>query len=67
MPDCTDWITEIDGERPTTDICEQTLQKAETPNTGVFDYGRYYWAMLFVSVLIAAIRARTLRKRSENR
>lgn len=67
MPDCTDWITEIDGERPTTDICEQTLQKAETPNTGVFDYRRCYWAMLFVSVLIAVIGVRALRKRSGNR
>ena len=67
MPDCTDWITEIDGERPTTDICEQTLQKAETPNTGVFDYGLCYWSMLFVPVLISVIGARMLRKRSEKR
>ena len=66
MPDYEDWIVEIDGERPTADLCEQTLQKTETPDTGVFDYGRCYWAMLFVSALVAVISMRMLRKRSGN-
>ncbi len=61
-----DWIEEIDGERPTTDICE-TMQKTETPNTGVFDYGRCYWGMLFVSLLCAVISVRMLHKRSKKK
>ncbi len=61
-----DWIAEIDGERPTVDICEQTLQKSETPNTGAFD-GRCYGAMLFVSLTVALIGMRMLRKRSGKR
>lgn len=55
MLDYEDWIVEIDGERPTSDLCEQALQKTETPATGVFDYGRQYWSLLFLSILIICI------------